>query len=116
VTFTVYGALGAALFLLPIELQQVSGYTAVHAGIALLPATAIMLALSAPRGACRPDRTASADERRTGHHRDRPGDVRSHRPFRGLPHRGPACGDDLRPGTGHHRRPADLNCPRRRSR
>jgi EmrB/QacA subfamily drug resistance transporter len=28
VTFAVYGALGGALFLLPIELQQVSGYTA----------------------------------------------------------------------------------------
>jgi hypothetical protein len=50
VTFAVYGALGGALFLLPIELQQVSGYTAVQAGIALLPVTAIMLALSAPRG------------------------------------------------------------------
>jgi hypothetical protein len=51
VTFAVYGALGGALFLLPIELQQVSGYTAVQAGIALLPVTAIMLALSAPSGA-----------------------------------------------------------------
>ena len=28
VTFVVYGALGGALFLLPIQLQQVSGYTA----------------------------------------------------------------------------------------
>jgi EmrB/QacA subfamily drug resistance transporter len=33
VTFAVYGALGGALFLLPIQLQQVSGYTAVQAGI-----------------------------------------------------------------------------------
>lgn len=51
VTFAVYGALGGALFLLPIELQQVSGYTAVQTGLALLPVTAIMLALSAPSGA-----------------------------------------------------------------
>jgi EmrB/QacA subfamily drug resistance transporter len=51
VTFTVYGALGGALFLLPIQLQQVSGYTAVQAGIALLPVTIIMLALSGPSGA-----------------------------------------------------------------
>ena len=51
VTFIVYGALGGALFLLPIELQQVSGYTALQAGISLLPVTAIMLALSARSGA-----------------------------------------------------------------
>jgi len=50
VTFAVYGALGGVLFLVPIQLQQVSGYTAVQAGIALLPVTAIMLALSAPSG------------------------------------------------------------------
>jgi hypothetical protein len=51
VTFVVYGALGGALFLLPIELQQVSGYTALQAGISLLPVTAIMLALSTSSGA-----------------------------------------------------------------
>jgi len=51
VTFVVYGALGGALFLLPIMLQQVSGYTALEAGISLLPLTVIMLALSARSGA-----------------------------------------------------------------
>lgn len=51
VTFAVYGALGGALFLLPIQLQQVSGYTALEAGISLLPVTAIMLVLSARSGA-----------------------------------------------------------------
>jgi EmrB/QacA subfamily drug resistance transporter len=51
VTFIVYGALGGMLFLLPIELQQVSGYTAVQAGTSLLPVTVIMLALSARSGA-----------------------------------------------------------------
>ncbi len=51
VTFAVYGALGGALFLLPIQLIQVSGYTALQAGISLLPITAIMLALSARSGA-----------------------------------------------------------------
>ena len=50
-TFAVYGALGGALFLLPIQLQQVSGYTALQAGISLLPITLIMLALSARSGA-----------------------------------------------------------------
>ena len=51
VTFIVYGALGGVLFLLPIQLQQVSGYTPFQAGISLLPVTAIMLALSARSGA-----------------------------------------------------------------
>ena len=51
VTFIVYGALGGALFLLPIELQQVSGYTPLQAGVALLPVTVIMLVLSARSGA-----------------------------------------------------------------
>jgi EmrB/QacA subfamily drug resistance transporter len=51
VTFVVYGALGGVLFLLPIQLQQVSGYTPLQAGISLLPVSAIMLALSAPSGA-----------------------------------------------------------------
>jgi EmrB/QacA subfamily drug resistance transporter len=51
VTFAVYGALGGALFLLPIQLQQVSGYSPLQAGISLLPVTAIMLLLSARSGA-----------------------------------------------------------------
>jgi hypothetical protein len=51
ITFVVYGGIGGALFLLPIELQQVSGYTALEAGISLLPVTAITLALSRRSGA-----------------------------------------------------------------
>ena len=51
VTFIVYAALGGALFLLPIQLQQVSRYTALQAGISLLPVTVIMLLLSARSGA-----------------------------------------------------------------
>jgi EmrB/QacA subfamily drug resistance transporter len=51
VTFIVYGALGGALFLLPIQLEQVSGYTALQAGISLLPVTVVMLLLSARSGA-----------------------------------------------------------------
>jgi EmrB/QacA subfamily drug resistance transporter len=51
ITFIIYGAIGGALFLLPIQLQQVSGYSALQAGIALLPVTAITLALSARSGA-----------------------------------------------------------------
>jgi EmrB/QacA subfamily drug resistance transporter len=47
VTFVVYGALGGALFLVPVVLQEVSGYSPLAAGTAMLPLTAIMLALSA---------------------------------------------------------------------
>lgn len=47
VTFVVYGALGGALFLLPVELQLVSHYTALRSGLSLLPVTAIMLVFSA---------------------------------------------------------------------
>jgi EmrB/QacA subfamily drug resistance transporter len=51
VTFVLYGALGGALFLLPLFLQQVAGYSPLQAGVSLLPLTAIMLLLSAPSGA-----------------------------------------------------------------
>jgi EmrB/QacA subfamily drug resistance transporter len=51
VTFVLYGAMGGVLFLLPIQLQQVSGYTALEAGVSLLPVTVLMLALSARSGA-----------------------------------------------------------------
>lgn len=47
VTFVVYGALGGALFLVPVVLQEVSGYSALEAGIAMLPLTVIMLLFSA---------------------------------------------------------------------
>jgi len=51
VTFAVYGALGGTLFLLPVELQQVAGYSPLRAGASLLPVTACMLVLSARSGA-----------------------------------------------------------------
>ena len=43
VTFAVYAALGGALFLLSLQLQQTLGYSALAAGLALLPITVIML-------------------------------------------------------------------------
>ena len=51
VTFVVYGALGGALFLIPIQLQQVAGYSPLESGLALIPVTLIMLALSSRSGA-----------------------------------------------------------------
>ncbi len=50
VTFAVYGALGGALFLLPVELQLVAHYTPLQSGLALLPLTVVMLAFSARSG------------------------------------------------------------------
>jgi len=50
VTLTVYAGLGAALFLVVVNLQTVLDYSALEAGTALLPLTIIMLALSARAG------------------------------------------------------------------
>ena len=50
VTFVVYGALGGALFLLPVELQLVDHYSPMEAGLSLLPVTVIMLTFSARSG------------------------------------------------------------------
>jgi MFS family permease len=51
VTFVLYAAIGGAMFLLPIQLQQVAGYPPLASGLAMLPVTVILLALSAPSGA-----------------------------------------------------------------
>ena len=50
VTFIVYAALVGATFLLPVVLQVVWGYSPLASGLALLPLTIIILALSARSG------------------------------------------------------------------
>ena len=50
VTFVVYASLGITFFLLVVNLQQVLGYSPMQAGLATLPITALMLALSARAG------------------------------------------------------------------
>src|SRR5919197_1121068 len=50
VTLVVYAALSGALFLIPVQLQRVSGFAPVAAGSALLPVTIVMLLLSARMG------------------------------------------------------------------
>ncbi len=50
VTFTVYAALTGVFFLLVLQLQVVGGYPPLAAGLALLPVTAVMLALSSRAG------------------------------------------------------------------
>lgn len=51
VTFFVYAAVGGVFFLLVLQLQVASGFSPLAAGLALLPVTALMLALSARAGA-----------------------------------------------------------------
>ncbi|MFI2364056.1 MFS transporter [Promicromonospora sp. NPDC019610] len=51
VTFLVYGAIGASLFLLVLQLQVVSGFSPLVAGSALLPITVVVLIFSARSGA-----------------------------------------------------------------
>jgi EmrB/QacA subfamily drug resistance transporter len=50
VTFVVYGALSGSLFLMPIQLQRVLGYSPVASGVALVPITVVLLLLSARAG------------------------------------------------------------------
>ncbi len=50
VTFVVYAGLGGVLFLLPVVLQVVDGYSPLASGVALLPITLVMLAFSARSG------------------------------------------------------------------
>lgn len=50
VTFLVYAAIGINFFLLSVALQQVLGYSPMRAGLATMPVTALMLALSARAG------------------------------------------------------------------
>ncbi|MBY8858871.1 MFS transporter [Nocardia sp. CA2R105] len=50
VTLAVYAALGGVFFLLVLQLQQVAHFSPLVAGVATLPMTVIMLALSAPAG------------------------------------------------------------------
>jgi EmrB/QacA subfamily drug resistance transporter len=50
-SFFFYGALAGFIFFLPIQLQLTVGYTPLVAGLALLPLTALTLALSARAGA-----------------------------------------------------------------
>lgn len=45
-TLFLYGALGGALFFLPLNLVQVQGYTELEAGLALLPFSALLILLS----------------------------------------------------------------------
>ena len=50
-TLLVYGGLGAMMFFITVFLQQVSGYSAIAAGLALVPVTVVMFFLSRRFGA-----------------------------------------------------------------
>jgi EmrB/QacA subfamily drug resistance transporter len=49
-TFAMYGGLGITFFLLVLFLQEVVGYTALHAGLSLLPSTIVMFFLAKRMG------------------------------------------------------------------
>jgi len=49
-TFAMYGGLGGTFFFLIVYLQQVAGYTALQAGLALVPGTIVMFTLSREAG------------------------------------------------------------------
>ena len=51
VTFLTYAAIGGVFFLVVLNLQVVAGFSPLAGGVALLPVTALMLALSARSGA-----------------------------------------------------------------
>jgi EmrB/QacA subfamily drug resistance transporter len=50
VTFAVYAALGAVFFFVVVNLQVVAGFSPIASGVALIPVTLLMLALSARAG------------------------------------------------------------------
>ena len=50
-TLALYSGIGAATFFLPVYLQQVAGYRPLEAGVALLPVTVVVFALSRRWGA-----------------------------------------------------------------
>ena len=64
-TLLIYGMFGGVLFLLPIELQQVSHYSPTEAGASFLPLTVLMLLFSARSGAL--SARIGPRLRRTGH-------------------------------------------------
>jgi len=49
-TFAMYGGLGVTFFLLVLFLQEVAGYRALQAGLAMMPSTVVMFALSKRTG------------------------------------------------------------------
>ncbi len=50
ITFLVYGGMGVVFFMMPIQLQVVSGFSPLAAGLAFLPVTVMMMALSSKAG------------------------------------------------------------------
>ena len=115
VTFVVYGALGGSLFLLPIQLQRVVGYTPLASGVALVPVTLVLLAAVGqvgPPGL--PDRAAAAHDRRAAARGRRVCPVHPHRARGQLPGRHPAGVAGLRVRAGPDGGPADLDGARRR--
>jgi EmrB/QacA subfamily drug resistance transporter len=105
VTFAMYGALSAFLFLVPVQLQTVAGYSPLASGVSLL----------ALRGAGRPDRSPAADDGRAtvAGRGDAVADSRRQR--RQLPHDRVSGGGCGRPRTFDDRGAADRRGARDRT-
>ena len=89
-TLLVYGALGSMLFFLVLQLQVVTGWSPLKAGLATIPLTLVMLVLSVAVGrARRTDRPTAAADGRAGAVRDR--DAGAARRGRRTPATSPGC-------------------------
>ena len=105
-TVFVYAAIGLAFFLVAYQLQVAAGWTALSAGLALLPTTLLMLVLSARSARARPtDRSEAPTHRRPTPGRRRPPVADPHRLTSDLDGRcAPGCARP-RSGARHLRRP-----------
>ena len=111
-TLTSYLGLGGVIFLLPVFLQEVSGYSPVQAGLALLPVTLLMIVLSRRFGALA-DRIGSRvlDKPRGAGCCLWPFAFGACRSARRLRQRGPAGAARVRVGTRDAGRAADRHGP-----
>ena len=102
-TLLLYAAVGVVMFLVPMNLIQVQGYTPTQAGAALLPWVFIMFALSRWSGGLVARRHAAAADRRTRDRRHRSPVVRVTGIGGSLDDAFPAIGGRI--GHGHHAAP-----------
>ena len=113
-TFAMYGGLSVTFFFLVLFLQQVAGYDALEAGLAVMPATLVMFALSKRIGKLA-DRVGPRlfMGLRPAHGRRRPGADAAHRRRPQLRDRSPAGAARLRGRPGADRRAAHRDRARR---
>ena len=113
VTLAAYAALGGVFFLLLLQLQIVSGFSPLTAGVATIPITLLMLALSSPAGRwAQKHGPRTPDDHRPTARRRGCCDDDAHRLHRQLPHRRPAGRRRVRPRPVRTGRPTHRRRPR----